>query len=51
MMAGGESREIVARIFVCPSDNTQVVREAAKFAIAAYERAGVCSSGMAGAWP
>jgi probable F420-dependent oxidoreductase len=34
--AGGESREIVARIFVCPSDNTQVVREAAKFAIAAY---------------
>tara|TARA_Y100000768_G_scaffold366276_1_gene328287 strand:- start:668 stop:1576 length:909 start_codon:yes stop_codon:yes gene_type:complete len=34
--AGGESREIVARIFVCPSDNNQVVREAAKFAIAAY---------------
>jgi probable F420-dependent oxidoreductase len=34
--AGGEEREIVARIFVCPSDNTQVVRDAAKFAIAAY---------------
>jgi probable F420-dependent oxidoreductase len=34
--AGGEVREIVARIFVCPSENTAVVREAAKFAIAAY---------------
>ena len=34
--AGGEEREIVARIFVCPSENTAVVREAAKFAIAAY---------------
>jgi probable F420-dependent oxidoreductase len=34
--AGGEDREIVARIFVCPSDNAPVVREAAKFAIAAY---------------
>lgn len=34
--AGGESREIVARIFVCPSENTDVVRNAAKFAIAAY---------------
>jgi probable F420-dependent oxidoreductase len=34
--AGGEDREIVARIFVCPSENTAVVREAAKFAIAAY---------------
>jgi probable F420-dependent oxidoreductase len=34
--AGGAEREIVARIFVCPSDRTDVVREAARFAIAAY---------------
>lgn len=34
--AGGEPREIVARIFVCPSENAEVVRQAAKFAIAAY---------------
>ena len=34
--AGGEDREIVARIFVCPSENSEVVREAAKFAVAAY---------------
>jgi probable F420-dependent oxidoreductase len=34
--AGGAEREIVARIFVCPSENTDVVRSAAKFAIAAY---------------
>ncbi len=34
--AGGEPREIVARIFVCPSENAEVVRNAAKFAIAAY---------------
>lgn len=34
--AGGEPREVVARIFVCPSERTDVVREAAKFAIAAY---------------
>jgi len=34
--AGGEEREIVARIFCCPSENTDQVREAAKFAIAAY---------------
>jgi probable F420-dependent oxidoreductase len=34
--AGGEQREIVARIFVCPSENAEVVRNAAKFAIAAY---------------
>ena len=34
--AGGADREIVARIFVCPSENTEVVRSAAKFAIAAY---------------
>lgn len=34
--AGGEEREIVARIFVCPSENTDVVRASARFAIAAY---------------
>jgi len=34
--AAGEEREIVARIFVCPSDNTEVVRAGARFAIAAY---------------
>ena len=34
--AGGEEREIVARIFCCPSENTDTVRQAAKFAIAAY---------------
>jgi probable F420-dependent oxidoreductase len=34
--AGGAPREIVARIFVCPSDNAEVVRTAARFAIAAY---------------
>jgi probable F420-dependent oxidoreductase len=34
--AGGAEREIVARIFVCPSDRTDVVRDAARFAIAAY---------------
>ena len=34
--AGGGEREIVARIFVCPSDNTEVVRAGARFAIAAY---------------
>ncbi len=34
--AGGEDREIVARLFVCPSENTEVVRDAARFAIAAY---------------
>jgi alkanesulfonate monooxygenase SsuD/methylene tetrahydromethanopterin reductase-like flavin-dependent oxidoreductase (luciferase family) len=34
--AGGEPREIVARIFVCPSENTDQVRAAARFAIAAY---------------
>ncbi len=34
--AGGAEREIVARIFVCPSDRADVVREAARFAIAAY---------------
>jgi len=34
--AGGQEREIVARIFVCPSENTEVVRAAGRFAIAAY---------------
>ena len=34
--AGGEEREIVARIFVCPSDDAEVVRAGARFAIAAY---------------
>jgi probable F420-dependent oxidoreductase len=34
--AGGAEREIVARIFVCPSENSAAVRAAAKFAIAAY---------------
>ncbi len=34
--AGGVEKEIVARIFVCPSENAEVVRAAAKFAIAAY---------------
>ena len=34
--AGGADREIVARIFVCPSENAEVVRAAARFAIAAY---------------
>ena len=34
--AGGEEREIVARIFVCPSENAEVVRAAGRFAIAAY---------------
>jgi probable F420-dependent oxidoreductase len=34
--AGGDDKEIVARIFVCPSENTDVVRAAAKYAIAAY---------------
>jgi probable F420-dependent oxidoreductase len=34
--AGGEQREIVARIFVCPSENIDVVRAGARYAIAAY---------------
>jgi probable F420-dependent oxidoreductase len=34
--AGGVDKEIVCRIFVCPSENTEVVRAAARFAIAAY---------------
>jgi probable F420-dependent oxidoreductase len=34
--AGGVPKEIVCRIFCCPSENAEVVRGAAKFAIAAY---------------
>jgi len=34
--AEGTPKEIVARIFVCPSSNTEAVRAAARFAIAAY---------------
>ncbi len=34
--AQGEGKEIVARIFVCPSEDTDKVREQARFAIAAY---------------
>ena len=34
--AQGDDREIVCRIFVCPSEDTETVRQAAKFAIAAY---------------
>lgn len=34
--AGGTPKEIVCRIFCCPSENAEVVRGAAKFAIAAY---------------
>jgi probable F420-dependent oxidoreductase len=34
--SGGVPKEIVARIFVCPSENAALVREAGKFAIAAY---------------
>jgi probable F420-dependent oxidoreductase len=34
--AGGETREIVCRIFVCPSEDADTVRAAGKFAIAAY---------------
>ena len=33
---GGEDKEIVCRIFCCPSENTEVVRASARFAIAAY---------------
>lgn len=34
--AGGQPREIVCRIFVCPSENAEVVRAAARRAIASY---------------
>ncbi len=42
--AGGAPREIVARIFVCPSENTDVVRAGARFAIAAYMNVPVYAS-------
>jgi probable F420-dependent oxidoreductase len=32
----GDDKELVARIFVCPSENAEVVRAAGKFALAAY---------------
>jgi probable F420-dependent oxidoreductase len=32
----GEDKEIVCRIFVCPSEDTEAVRTGARFAIAAY---------------
>ena len=34
--AGGADREIVCRIFCCPSENAEMVREGARYAIAAY---------------
>jgi probable F420-dependent oxidoreductase len=34
--AAGDERELVARIFVCPSDNADLVRAGARRAIAAY---------------
>jgi probable F420-dependent oxidoreductase len=34
--AGGEDREIVCRIFVCPSEDVDAVRAGARMAIAAY---------------
>ena len=34
--AGGEEKEIVCRIFVCPSENAAAVRAAGRYAIAAY---------------
>jgi probable F420-dependent oxidoreductase len=34
--APGEDKEIVCRIFCCPSENADVVRASARFAIAAY---------------
>jgi probable F420-dependent oxidoreductase len=34
--AGGDAKEIVARVFVCPSENSEVVRSAGRRAIAAY---------------
>ena len=60
--AGGEDRELVARIFVCPSDNADVVRAGARRAIAAYMNVPVYAAfqewlgrgdalaGMWGAW-
>ena len=34
--SGGTPKEIVCRIFVCPSENAEAVRAGARFAIAAY---------------
>jgi probable F420-dependent oxidoreductase len=34
--AGGADKEIVARIFCCPSENAEAVRAAGRFAVAAY---------------
>ena len=34
--AAGDEKEIVCRIFTCPSENSAVVREAGKFVLAAY---------------
>jgi alkanesulfonate monooxygenase SsuD/methylene tetrahydromethanopterin reductase-like flavin-dependent oxidoreductase (luciferase family) len=34
--AGGVDKEIVARIFCCPSENAEAVRAAGRFAVAAY---------------
>jgi len=34
--ANGAEREVVARIFVCPSENADIVRAGARFVIAAY---------------
>ncbi|MEO5901759.1 MAG: LLM class F420-dependent oxidoreductase [Ilumatobacteraceae bacterium] len=34
--AGGEDREVVCRVFVCPSEDAEKVRAAGRFAIAAY---------------
>ena len=34
--AGGEDREVVCRVFVCPSEDADTVRAGAKRAIAAY---------------
>ena len=34
--AGGGGKEIVARIFVCPSDDAETVRNMGRFAVAAY---------------
>src|SRR5262249_9300462 len=34
--AAGEAKELVCRIFVCPSENAEVVCAGARFAIAAY---------------
>jgi probable F420-dependent oxidoreductase len=34
--AQGDEKEIVCRIFVCPSENAAAVREAGRYAIAAY---------------